>query len=60
MSDFIKKVKHPITGQLMDAMFLDNYYSSHEYGVGFKRDGGNVTFNTQLSELEFFKEDLIK
>ena len=59
MSNFIKRVKHPITGQLMDAMFMDNFYRDHKYGVGFRKDGGNVTFDTKLSELEFFKEDLI-
>ena len=39
MSNFIAKAKHPKTGSIEDAEWLDDYFGHHEYGVRFK-DGG--------------------
>ena len=36
MSSFIKKAKHPETGEVEPAFFIDDYYGKHEYGVKFK------------------------
>lgn len=38
MSNFEAKTKHPITGKLEDAVWLDNYYGEHHYGVQFFSD----------------------
>jgi len=55
MSSYIKKVKHPITGKKQDALFLDDYYGEHQYGVGFRKDGEDTTFDDKFEDLEFFK-----
>ncbi len=36
MSNFIKKTKHPVTGEWEFAEWCDNYFAHHEYGVIFK------------------------
>ena len=35
MSTYIRKTKHPITGEWHCATWIDDYYGSHEYGVEF-------------------------
>lgn len=60
MSSFIKEVKHPITGKIQKALFQDDYYGEHQYGVGFRKDGKDFTFDDKFEDVEFFKEDLIK
>lgn len=39
MSSYQAKAVNPKTGELEDAMFLDDYFGKHKYGVKF-RDGG--------------------
>ena len=38
MSHFTKMAKHPLTGNMEPADWLDGYYGGHRYGVRF-RDG---------------------
>jgi len=33
MSNFIAKIKHPETGKIVGAVFIDNYFGEHKYGV---------------------------
>lgn len=40
MSSFSRITKHPITGKWERAMWLDDYYGKHRYGVKF--DNGDV------------------
>ncbi len=39
MSCFLAKTKHPLTGKIEEASWIDNYFGLHKYGVGFS-DGG--------------------
>ena len=39
MSTYADKAINPKTGKLQLALFIDDYYGSHRYGVGFKNDG---------------------
>ena len=57
MSSFIKKVKHPLTNKEQVAIFLNNYYGPHIYGVGFKKDGTDAEIEeTKTHEMDFFLE----
>lgn len=35
MSSYYAKAYHPKTGKLEEAMFVDDYYDHHSYGVKF-------------------------
>lgn len=35
MSNYQAPAYHPRTGELQDAMFLDDYFGKHRYGVRF-------------------------
>ncbi len=59
MSSYIKKVKHPKTGKMVKALFLDNYFGGCEYGVGFRKDGEDADIGEIMPDLDFYKlEDL--
>jgi hypothetical protein len=32
------------------ALFVDNYYGSHQYGVGFKNDGSDASLYDTIGE----------
>jgi hypothetical protein len=34
---------NPKTGKSQLALFIDDYYGSHQYGVGFKNDGTDAS-----------------
>jgi len=58
MSNYIKKAKHPKTGKLTFALFRDNHFGRREYGVGFRKDGGDTIYiGMPLEDLEFFREE---
>ncbi len=58
MSSFIKAIKNPKTGKIVKALFLDDYYGEHRYGVGFRKDGKDVTFKiNEAKYLKFYKEE---
>lgn len=38
MSSYTKLTKHPLTGSVEEAYWLDDYFGSHEYGVHFPSD----------------------
>lgn len=35
MSSFFRRTKHPITGEFLDAWWIDNYFGQRKYGVIF-------------------------
>lgn len=35
MSNFIKKTRNPFTGKMEDALWADDYFGKHKYGVAF-------------------------
>src|SRR3990167_305886 len=49
MSNFIAKAKHPKTGKIEDAEWLDDYFGHHEYGVRFK--DGSVFHSIEVEEV---------
>lgn len=42
MSSFIRKTRHPITGNVEDAFWIDDCFGEHKYGIQFK-DGKTFT-----------------
>lgn len=42
MSTYIDKVINPKTSKPQLALSLDDYFSSHQYGVGFRDDGNDA------------------
>ena len=35
MSSFYKKTKHPVTGSIENALWVDDHFGRHKYGVEF-------------------------
>ena len=35
MSSFTRKTKHPVTGRIQQADWIDDYFGPHEYGIKF-------------------------
>ena len=63
MSTYLKKLTNPKTGEEQVAVCADDYYGSHVYGYGFKREGTNFTpqdFGPEArSKCDFYRaEDL--
>ena len=43
MSTYVDKAINPKTDKPQLALFIDDYYGSHRYGVGFKNDGTDAS-----------------
>lgn len=43
MSTYVDKAINPKTSKPQLALFIDDYYGSHQYGVGFKNDGTDAS-----------------
>ena len=56
MSSYTKSTKHPNTGKWEDALWLDDYYGKHNYGVKFKDglvvDPDKIKLETKSEERE--------
>lgn len=48
MSNYIKKTKHPETGKIEEAEWLDDYFGSHKYVVRFP--DGKVYYAWEIEE----------
>jgi len=60
MSSYVKKLVHPVTGKEQVALCIDDYYSPHEYGYGFRKDGGDAHWDdTKFEDCEFFKVEAL-
>lgn len=54
MSTYVDKAINPKTGKSQLALFIDDYYGSHRYGVGFKNDGTDANlFVTKNIDSEY-------
>lgn len=42
MSTYVDSAVNPKTGKYQKALFIDDYFGSHRYGVAFKNDGGDA------------------
>lgn len=51
MSNFTKLTRHPISGLMEEADWLDDYFGQHRYGIQFK--GSPIVY----TEREIKKED---
>lgn len=45
MSTFVDTTINPKTGRTQLALFIDDYYGSRRYGVGFKNDGTDASLD---------------
>jgi hypothetical protein len=45
MSTYVDKAINPKTGKSQLALFIDDHYGSHRYGVGFKNDATDANLN---------------
>ncbi len=59
MSSFLRKTKHPKTGKMRLAFWLDDYFAHRIYGVGFRKDGKNAKLGETEMDYEFFREEEI-
>jgi hypothetical protein len=57
MSNYVEPTNHPETGRVEDAVWLDNYFGRHRYGVRFA-DGKVFRANEvmKVTEIETDKE----
>lgn len=62
MSSFAKKTLNPKTKKLVKALWTDDYFGSHSYGVGFRKDGKNAKVGDDLSgdDYYFYPEEEIE
>src|SRR5882762_3766019 len=56
MSNFTQKTKHPVTGKIEEADWLDDYFGRHQYGVRFPSDG-KVYEDKDLEVIKITKYD---
>lgn len=49
MSTYVDKAVNPKTGKPQSAIFVDDYYGPHQYGVGFKDDGTDASLYDAVS-----------
>jgi len=48
MSTYLDKAVNPNTNKLQLALFIDDYYGSHQYGVGFKKYGSDPSLYDEI------------
>lgn len=54
MSTYVDKAINPKTGKPQLALFIDDYYGSHRYGVGFKNDGTDASlYDIESRDFEY-------
>lgn len=61
MSSYKSKAINPETGKEEEALFIDNYYGRHRYGIGFNKDrSGKIDILKDVNNCEFYREEEIK
>jgi hypothetical protein len=55
MSTFYRRTKNPVTDRFEDALWLDDYFGRHRYGVQFPSDG--IVYQERGHEWEFDKSE---
>ena len=53
MSTYIDQAINPKTSKVQSAFFIDDYYGTHNYGVGFRKDGGKINIRDDIVESEY-------
>lgn len=54
MSTYTKEAVNPETGKLQVALFIDNFYDKHEYGVAFRKDHKDSSIEDTFSPLRYY------
>lgn len=52
MSSYIRTYKNPKTKKKQKCFCLDDFFSPHEYGYAFPKDGSDADFNNLNSDLK--------
>lgn len=65
MSTYVDEALNPETGKLQKAVYIDDFYGSHHYGVAFKKDGSDATFqeittNANLAQYHVYPLEVIR
>jgi hypothetical protein len=50
MSTYVDKAINPKTNEPQLALFVDDYFGSHRYGIGFKDDGTDASLYDTIGE----------
>ena len=53
MSTFVDMAINPKTGKPQPALFIDDHYGSHRYGVGFRIDGTEPSIFKNIVTTEY-------
>jgi hypothetical protein len=53
MSTYVDKAINPKAGKPQLALFIDDFYGSHKYGVGFKNDGTDPSLYDRIDINEY-------
>jgi len=60
MSTYKAKTKNPITGEFENALWIDDHFGSHQYGVRFDNDDGTFqVYNPETIKLELAEENIV-
>lgn len=59
MSNFRKIKRHPVTGRLKIAVYMDNYFGTREYGIKFDGEDKVYTEDEAAKAIEAAKKVLI-
>ena len=65
MSTYVDKAINPKTKKVQSAIFIDDFYGQHRYGVAFRKDGSDTNFDDirakiLLKEYEVYPIEIIK
>ena len=53
MSTYVDNAVNPKTGESQLALFIDDFYGSHRYGVGFKNNGTDASLYDRIDINEY-------
>lgn len=53
MSTYVDTAINPKTDKSQSALFIDDYYGKHRYGVGFKHDGTEPNIFEKIETSEY-------
>lgn len=54
MSSYIDSAINLRTGKIQEALFYDDFYGRHRYGVGFRKDGRDAELASKINPDEWF------
>ncbi|MCL2280490.1 hypothetical protein FWC31_01230 [Candidatus Saccharibacteria bacterium] len=59
MSTYIGEAINPKTNKVQKALFYDDFYGQHYYGIGFREDGEDATDERDLFPDTIILEDYV-